>query len=74
MTDKPRKLESLISAADECYASCSDYSCVRRGECGGFAGHELRDMRYEQRKQAEQKKSDAALAAQIKRLKKVGAI
>ena len=69
-----KKLERLRARADACHESCSDYSCVRRGDCGGFAGHEYRAECHrleEKRKQAE---SDAALAAQIKRLKKAGAI
>lgn len=67
-------VDKLQRTADKCYASCSDYSCVRSGYCTGFAGHAVDDARREERKQREQDASDAALAAQIKRLKKAGAI
>jgi hypothetical protein len=68
------KLDDLRKAADGCRASCSDYSCVRRGDCGGHAGHAWRDAQYEAEQERKQNHADAVLVAQIKRLKKAGTL
>lgn len=71
---KANELAQLIADAEACHKRCSDYSCVRSGTCTGFAGGALRDFYAAAKRSAEQAKSDAALAAQIKRLRKAGLV
>lgn len=67
-------IAKLREAAEKCHADCSDYSCVRRGECGGCAGGKLRDALYKQEQARKQNEQDMALAAQIRRLRKAGLV
>lgn len=54
MQDETRSLEELRNKARACYENCSDYSCVRRAECTGSAGHALTDyLRAKEREQNE---------------------
>lgn len=38
------KLDELIAAEKRCQDSCSDYACLRRGECTGVAGSNLQSF------------------------------
>jgi hypothetical protein len=42
-------LAALQEAEKRCYASCSDYSCLRSGGCTGVPAQKLRDY-WEQKK------------------------
>lgn len=68
-----KTLKELIKDKKECYASCSDYSCVRSGGCTGDASYKLSEYYSIQRRKQEEDAKYKSFKALMDRYKKENA-